>query len=294
MKLGQKIGQEFFQIDLDLEKIDALYIHEETIPTNLEKIKNILKRQSFQIDPIIVDKNSGVILDGMHRYEALRQMGFNFVAVAKVDYSSPNIVIKNWYRTFQLDKPPRIILDKIIEIANLTGFEICENIDEKAKPTGKTIFSIWIKGIEKSYNVIFDRKLNIWEKYLFLKKFEENFSTAFNTKPNYRSEELTIKDFDSSKIDIVLATPTIKKEEVVKFALDKKVFPPKTTRHILPVRPLFVNAPLALLKKDGLGKTLDEKKEIFQKLLLQKTLIKVKGEVVIDRFYEERALYIFI
>ena len=294
MKLGQKIGQEYFQIDLDLERIDALYIHEETISTNLEKIKSILKRQGFQIDPIIVDKNSGVILDGMHRYEALRQMGFNYIAVAKVDYSSPNIVIKNWYRTFQLSKPLKIVLDKFVEIADSVGFEICESAEEKTKPAGKTIFSIWIKGIERSYNAILDKELNIWEKYMLLKSFEESFSTAFNTKPNYRSEELAIKDFDSSKIDIVLATPAIKKEEVVKFALDKKVFPPKTTRHILPVRPLFVNAPLSLLKKDGLGKTLNEKREIFQKLLLQKTLIKVKGEVVIDRFYEERALYIFI
>ncbi|MGQ4891194.1 MAG: ParB N-terminal domain-containing protein [Candidatus Njordarchaeia archaeon] len=294
MKLGQRFGQDFFQIDLDLEEINRLYIHEEIIPTNLEKIKDVLKRQGFQIDPIIVDRESGVILDGMHRYEALKQLGFDYILTAKVNYFSPNIIIRNWYRTFKLNIPHDKVLSCVRKIADSKGFEISESDSEKSKPDKKAIFSIWIRGTGKSYIAISDKKLNVWEKYMLLKSFETELSNFINIKPNYRSEELAVKEFDSSKIDLVLATPPIKKEDVVNFALNKKIFPPKTTRHILPVRPLFVNVPLPLLKHGDLGKTLKEKREILRKLLLQKTLIKVKGEIIIDRFYEERALYIFI
>jgi hypothetical protein len=80
---------------------------------------------------------------------------------------------------------------------------------------------------------------------------------------------------------------------VVQVATRNEVFPPKTTRHVIPVRPLFINVPLRLLLAEGPGKNEQEKNQILDALLRQRRLVKVRGHTTLDRFYEEDYLYLF-
>jgi len=43
----------------------------------------------------------------------------------------------------------------------------------------------------------------------------------------------------SGKASAALLTPIVSKEEIVKTALAGEVFPQKTTRHVIPARPMF-------------------------------------------------------
>ena len=66
--LVHRLGEDFFEITLDILPIKDLYIHEEIVPILAERLIENIKKSQFQIDPIIVDEKTGVILDGMHRY----------------------------------------------------------------------------------------------------------------------------------------------------------------------------------------------------------------------------------
>ncbi len=77
---------------------------------------------------------------------------------------------------------------------------------------------------------------------------------------------------------------------VVDAVKKKKRFAPKTTRHLIPARPLNVNVPTYWFKEDI---SLEEINKRFLKLLERKNLRRFgPGQVVDGRYYEEE-LFVF-
>jgi len=70
---------------LDILDIGSLRGHEEVIPENLEKRTAKLLERGFY-KPIIVDRESMVILDGHHKWTAAKNLGLARVPVLLVDY----------------------------------------------------------------------------------------------------------------------------------------------------------------------------------------------------------------
>ena len=68
-----------------LIEIGSLRGHEEVITDNLEKrVSKLLDRGFYK--PIIVDRDSLVILDGHHKWTAARLLGLDRVPVVMIDY----------------------------------------------------------------------------------------------------------------------------------------------------------------------------------------------------------------
>ena len=95
-------------------EIEKLKEHEKTLPNHLEKLKNQIKHDRFLKDPIIVDKNTKIILDGHHRYKSLKQLGCSKIVAYFVDYNSSEIKVQAWKRR-------EIITKDDVIIAGLTG-----------------------------------------------------------------------------------------------------------------------------------------------------------------------------
>jgi hypothetical protein len=87
----------------------------------------------------------------------------------------------------------------------------------------------------------------------------------------------------------VLIVPSLTKEEVVESALQHILFAHKTTRHVVPARPLFTNIPLSWLKEENLE---DANQQLFTHLKSKRIIKKEPGSIIDGRRYEERA-YIF-
>ena len=110
-------------------------------------------------------------------------------------------------------------------------------------------------------------------------------------------EYIPCKSVHESKIsdqlknsEVIIWTPQITKEMVVDAVKKKKRFAPKTTRHLIPARPLNVNIPTYWFKEDI---SLQEINKRFFKLLERKNLRRFgPGQVVDGRYYEEE-LFIF-
>jgi hypothetical protein len=77
-------------------KISELKPHEQIQPDHLAKLREEIKKDGILKDPIIVDQNTLAILDGHHRYNSLKSLGYNFCPCCLVDYQSDEIGVGCW------------------------------------------------------------------------------------------------------------------------------------------------------------------------------------------------------
>jgi len=73
--------------------IEELRPHEAIDEGLLDQMIEKLKRYGLK-DPIVVDKETKVILDGHHRYAACKALGMRVIPCLLIDYRSPEISVE--------------------------------------------------------------------------------------------------------------------------------------------------------------------------------------------------------
>lgn len=63
--------------NIKIIKNNLLREHEQIIKNHLKKLKNQINKDGFIDSPLIVDKNTMIILDGHHRFNVLKILGFS-------------------------------------------------------------------------------------------------------------------------------------------------------------------------------------------------------------------------
>lgn len=79
-----------------LYDLDSLRCHERTIPPYLELLTREIADDDVLKYPIVIDGATRTILDGHHRYRALRRLGCTSIPAFAVDYSDPGIRVGSW------------------------------------------------------------------------------------------------------------------------------------------------------------------------------------------------------
>jgi hypothetical protein len=95
-------------------KIDELKEHEKINPSHLKELMEEIKSDGILKKPIAVDENTKIVLDGVHRLNALKMLGCNKIPVVLVNYRSPKIKVLSWRKGEKITK-------KDVIIAGLTG-----------------------------------------------------------------------------------------------------------------------------------------------------------------------------
>ena len=83
---------------------DLLKPHEEVCSLHLKKLREEIEKDGCVRDPIIVDKDTMVILDGHHRYNSLKLLGCNFIPCCLVDYQAAEIGVICWREGEKISK----------------------------------------------------------------------------------------------------------------------------------------------------------------------------------------------
>jgi len=201
-----------------LTRISELKEHEQTDPFHLEELKSELVRDGYQKNPIIVDVNYKVILDGHHRAKILRKLGCSKIAAHHVDYlNDTNIRLRAWYP---------IVMDSESNPLKLLR-ERGINIDTEARcNSGHLVFR------DRVITVNSDRKKIM---SVLVGKVRMDYVS---------SEPFAKKLVQTGRASCAIIFSPISKEEVVEAALSRDPFPPKTTRHIFPTKPRNCFIPL--------------------------------------------------
>ena len=235
---GFQINNSRIPITLSLRPIQSLKPHEEVVTYELGLIIHDLERENLLRHPLIVDQSTGVILDGTHRLAALKALDCRLAPCALVEYNDPRILVERWYR--------------IITGSDIESFvKQAENQTRKVKTDAEAEECLALRecyaSIEdgNSYHVFPCTNLAPLEL----------IRAAFKIEQTAKENGLKVKYVDakresSSSNRLILSTVPLKKSEIVKAALAGLAFPPKTTRHIIPSRPLGTSTPLELLRSE--------------------------------------------
>ena len=87
----------------ELVGLDALREHERIDIEHYEELLRDISRNRY-IVPIVVDSNSGVILDGHHRFKIADALGLSMIPAIIVDYSDPQIEVDSWRKDVVVTK----------------------------------------------------------------------------------------------------------------------------------------------------------------------------------------------
>lgn len=80
----------------EILEIEKLRSHEATDPEMLKKFVEEVRSDGALFKPILVDEETLVILDGHHRFEALKLLGCKRIPVYLVDYNDDDISVTTW------------------------------------------------------------------------------------------------------------------------------------------------------------------------------------------------------
>lgn len=261
--------------------IEELKPHEEVIETLVNKLAAEIRKDDVVRDPLIVDQDYHVILDGMHRFKALKRLKCRFAPCCLLDYMNPQITVGSWFRVFTVERPESVAKETLSSMRldySVGQIEVTESALEPA-----TIL-VTKGGIEFSLRQSIDtfghcRIATNIEKQLVRSGF----------KVTYLSESLAMQWLKSERANFVIALPTFTKEIIRRFGLDGVLLPHKVTRHVIPSRPMEIDVPLSLLTEPNISdQRADEK---FDDLLERRRIERrPPGSFIDGRRYDEELI----
>ena len=281
LPVAYSITHEGLRLDIALVETKNLYLHEETIPARLENLKRRIERDGIQSAPILVDRNTLVVLDGMHRTAVMTYLNCRFTCVCLLDYFDPSINVQRWCRVIPgpfSEKNAKEFLDSVD--LTMEPFEIVESPDEDG--------GLLIVFRNTAYKLVSDSNdlIDLFKRSYQLELNLEEY--GYEIKHCTESQAV---DLMSSGYEATLYIPKVEKQEVVDIATNNQVFTPKATRHRLPARPLSIDVPLSLLRNTEIS--LEEANAQLAEHLNKKTLTRYdQGAEWMGRTYDE-VLYIF-
>ena len=80
---------------------------EQVDPANVTLLRESIARAGQWLEPIIVERSQGIVMDGNHRFNAALQLGLKRVPCIQLDYADPRVCVWHW-RTGQASDVARI------------------------------------------------------------------------------------------------------------------------------------------------------------------------------------------
>lgn len=110
------------ELKIVLVPVDELKPHEKGSPLYLELLKREILRDNVLKYPIIADEKTYVILDGMHRWLALKSLGYSLIPVMLVNaFQNPKIHVgRRRIHRYTNNSDEEITIEKVIS-AGLSG-----------------------------------------------------------------------------------------------------------------------------------------------------------------------------
>jgi L-serine kinase (ADP) len=243
-------------IDLRIVRLDELIPHEHTIPSLLQSVTRDLERTGLQRDPILVDSKTDLVLDGMHRRAALEAANCRFALCAAYDYLADGTKLQRWLRYFIA--PDRQFIEATIK---LFDFERVENIQIAMQKVDSKENSVALLSNRESY--VSKEHYDLTSVYHAVADFDV-FASESGISMEYHSDSDNGDLFLSESVFVVYPL-LFSKQDIIQAAESGRLLPHKTTRHIVPIRPMGIYFPIQLLSNGSKEQCGEKLREIVEK-----------------------------
>jgi len=209
--------------------------HEEIIPSHVDRIAEEIRKEGIQRDPIILDVETGAVLDGMHRLAAFRKIGLENAVCCPVDYASRAVGLHRWARVYS--QGGRGGISQAISDAGIlkraTLSEAFAALD--ARHCG--LAAIGARGV-----YIPGMLLDLQGAFAVIRGLD-----AIARESGSKAEFVPEDEVDAALQDedkVVVLVQKLRKDDVLSAARSGRLFPCKTSMHVIDPRPVAVNAPI--------------------------------------------------
>ena len=225
--------------DLRILPVSCLKPHEETTPEKTERIKRIIRSSRVAKNPVLVDRESLVVLDGMHRVAAFKELGYKNILCQLVDYESQKLLVGLWHPFF-----PKEMIPELEKLAKLSPTNYEDGMQSIC--ASRAVFLLAYPGaggIAWSLVAQSEREIPLAELVSAQKKILSALRKKCGLKqvPDFEAKEF-------AEIGAVLIRRPFRKQEILSLASKGILLPPTSTRHMFPLRVICVGIPLAWLK----------------------------------------------
>jgi hypothetical protein len=259
---------------LGIRSTETLLPHEQTIESHVESLAAEMRRDGVQKDPIIIDRESGAVLDGMHRLAAFSRLGISRAACCSVDYDSRSVTLSRWARVYAV--PQGQSYSPALESVSISRRV---PLAEALEALGNQEVGLAVLTPDAGYLPSATTDLMAtFGLVLRLDSISENMG--------WRREFVPEDDIDISLQDnknIVVLVRKLSKEDVIFAAKNRNLFPCKTSMHRIDPRPVAVNFPL-----DELNASTSE--DLRERLKGKRERLLPADSVYGGRRYKERLL----
>jgi len=221
-------------VRMDLRPVASLLPHEEIIPEQLEKIVGQIRRDGVQKDPVIVDRDSGAVLDGMHRLAAFGKLNLENVVCCLVDYSSPGIELRRWARVYKTTR--KDLFDRALEelgVAESVSLSVAfDSLDSR---------KVGLAVLSRDGCRVSGKQDGLGDAFRTVKRLDEVGRTLGWQRSFVREDEV---DFALEDGGNVLLVKRLTKQDVLNAARTRSLFPCKTSMHTIDPRPVALDFPI--------------------------------------------------
>jgi hypothetical protein len=207
---------------IQLVPIESLRVYEEPDRHRVVEIEQSLRESRCLLNPIIVDDERNILVDGHHRVAAFAALNLKVIPAFTVDYLSEDVTVRGWYRTTDADAT------RVMDLFPLDAAHT------------KGPWSVVSDGIDRRINSCrFDTPL---EGARFLDSMTRDLRRGGG-----RVVLGTQSDAVRSGDIYCFLDPVIGKPEVIAAVEEGRRFPYEVNRHLIGDRPLEVRIPLEVV-----------------------------------------------
>lgn len=264
------------KVQLSIIPLDRIRPHERTIPSLLRSIRNDMERTGEQRDPILVDGKTLFAMDGMHRLESLRSMGAKYALCAQYDYQKKSIKLERWLRTMIAPST-----ELVSEIVAKFGMVPAHSIKRAMQMVDDAEAGIALVSRKDSF--VSRKNFDIKEIYCMVGSID-SLCEKSRVEIHFATESEKSRMFSSDSVYMIYPA-RMSKSDVLGIARDNELLPYKTTRYIVPIRPMGVYFPLSFLRRSDWSKCNEKLENIVN---LSKVVVERKNAWYEGRKYSER------
>ncbi len=222
-----------------IRAVATLLPHEQTIPEHVDKMVREIEREGVQKDPVVIDEDSGTVLDGMHRVAAFSRLGLENAVCCSVDYSSAAVAVSRWARVYtSIDR------GALMEAVGAAGIT-------RAAPLSHALGELDARraGLAAmiSQKVFLPaRQTSLAEAFSIVEGLD-SASQKNGWRRDFVPEDEVVDQLKGAEKLVVMVQKLVK-DDVLRAAGTRRLFPCKTSMHTIDPRPVGLSFPTSQLR----------------------------------------------